>query len=198
MGYLLPRSVSGWHTTARSSLSLTWASSGQPRSEALERYLRAHLCIEDAPLFPARRLPDRALTKMDASHALRRAEEHAGVLKLDRGVWHPYRRLCAVERKGHPDVDGARAGGGRDLATMKRSYQQADAATVLKVVENAPRGHIADTPSCKSRRPSNFSFRQISQLDMTTPARGARCGAPSRIIRRSVQCTRYPRPTRRR
>jgi hypothetical protein len=38
-----------------------------------------------------------------------------------------------------------RRAGWRDLATMKRSYQQADAATVLKVVENAPSGHIADT-----------------------------------------------------
>jgi hypothetical protein len=28
---------------------------------------------------------------------------------------------------------------------MKRSYQQADAATVLKVIENAPCGHIPDT-----------------------------------------------------
>jgi hypothetical protein len=98
-----------------------------------------------APLFPARNHPDRSLTKMDASNALRRAELEAGLVKLDRGVWHPYRRLWAVQRKHLPDVDVARAGGWRDLATMKRSYQQADAATVLKVVENMSGGHIADT-----------------------------------------------------
>jgi len=84
-------------------------------------------------------------TKMDASYALGRAEERAGLVKLDRGVWHPYRRLWAVERKPWPDVDVARAGGWRDLTTMKRSYQRADAATVLRVVENAPGGHTADT-----------------------------------------------------
>ena len=40
-----------------------------------------------------------------------------------------YRRLFASERKHLPDVDLMRAGGWRDLATMKRSYQQADPAT---------------------------------------------------------------------
>ena len=30
-----------------------------------------------------------------------------------------------------------RAGAWRDLATMKRSYQQADPATTLRVIENA-------------------------------------------------------------
>jgi hypothetical protein len=33
---------------------------------------------------------------------------------------------------------------------MKRSYQQADAATVLRVIENAPGGHTADTPDLQA------------------------------------------------
>jgi hypothetical protein len=66
-------------------------------------------------------------------------------VKLERGVWHPYRRLWAVERKHLPDVDVARAGGWRDLTTMKRSYQQADPITTLRVVENHPAGHTSDT-----------------------------------------------------
>jgi hypothetical protein len=56
----------------------------------------------------------------------------------------------AVERKHLPDVDVAQAGGWRDLATMKRSYQQADAATVLKVIENEPGRHVADTPQTQA------------------------------------------------
>jgi integrase len=92
---------------------------------ALEGYLRASPRIGDAPLFPSRGDPTRPLTKMDASYLLRRAEERAGLLKLERGVWHPYRRLWAVERKHLPDVDVAWAGGWRDLVTMKRSYQRA-------------------------------------------------------------------------
>jgi hypothetical protein len=46
--------------------------------------------------------------------------------------------LFAVERKHLPDVDVARAGGWRDLATMKRSYQQPDPATTLRAIENQP------------------------------------------------------------
>jgi len=34
--------------------------------------------------------------------------------------------------KHQPDVDVMRAGGRRDLATMKRSYEQADGATTLR------------------------------------------------------------------
>ena len=56
------------------------------------------------------------------------------------------------------DVDLMRAGGRRDLATMKRSYQQADPATTLRVIENEPEtrepGHTSDTPSKASSGPS--------------------------------------------
>lgn len=67
----------------------------------------------------------------------RRGEQLAGLPKLEGGLWHPYRRLWAVERKHLSDVDVAKAGGWRDLATMKRSYQRPDPATVLRVIENA-------------------------------------------------------------
>jgi hypothetical protein len=50
---------------------------------------------------------------------------------VERGGYHSYRRLF-VERKHQPDVDVMRAGGRRDLATMKRSYEQADGATTLR------------------------------------------------------------------
>lgn len=50
-----------------------------------------------------------------------------------------------MERKHLPDVDVAKAGGWRDLVTMKRSYQRSDPITVLRVVENTPDGHIRDT-----------------------------------------------------
>ena len=75
-----------------------------------------------------------------------RAEGRAKLPKLERGRFHPYRRLFATERKHLPDVDVAEAAGWRDLRTMKRSYQQPDPATVLRVVESAPRGHTSDTP----------------------------------------------------
>lgn len=78
------------------------------------------------------------MRKMDASYYLRRAEERAKQPHLERGGWHAYRRLYAVERKHLPDVDVARGAGWRDIATMKRSCQQADPATTLRAIENAP------------------------------------------------------------
>jgi hypothetical protein len=68
---------------------------------------------------------------------LKRAEHLAGLPPLERGAWHPYRRAWASERKHLPDVDVSRAGGWRDVAVMKASYQQSDAATRLRVVENS-------------------------------------------------------------
>ena len=76
------------------------------------------------------------MRKMDTSYFLRRAENAAELPHLERGGFHAYRRLFAVERKHLPDVDVARAGGWRDLATMKRSYQQPDLATTLRAIEN--------------------------------------------------------------
>ena len=46
-----------------------------------------------------------------------------------------------VVRERQPDLrraPDARAGGWRDLATMKRSYQQPDPATTLRAIENPP------------------------------------------------------------
>ena len=90
------------------------------------------------------------MTKMDAYLLLRRAEGPGRAPAPRPGAFHPYRRLSAVERKHLPDVDVARGGGWRDLATMKLSYQQADPATTLRAIENEPeseaRGHISDTP----------------------------------------------------
>lgn len=109
-----------------------------PARAALDAYLRASPRVGDVPLFPGRTDPTVALKKMDAEYLLTRAEALAELPKLERGLFHPYRRLWASERKHLPDPDVAKAGGWRDLAVMKASYQQADAATVLRVVENAP------------------------------------------------------------
>jgi hypothetical protein len=43
----------------------------------------------------------------------------------------------ATERKHWPDVDVAAAGGWAELSSLKKAYQQADEATMLKVVLDA-------------------------------------------------------------
>jgi hypothetical protein len=42
--------------------------------------------------------------------------------------------MWVSERKHLPDVDAAKAGGWRSIATMNRSYQLADEAGVLEAV----------------------------------------------------------------
>lgn len=65
------------------------------------------------------------------------APQRAEWPKLQRGVFHPYRRLWASETKALPSKDVAHAGGWKDMETMLGSYVQSDAETVLRVVENA-------------------------------------------------------------
>jgi hypothetical protein len=63
-----------------------------------------------------------------------RAERLAGLPKLRRGVFHPYRRLWAIERRHLPPTDVAEAGGWGDTQALTRIYQKATAAGVLAAV----------------------------------------------------------------
>lgn len=109
----------------------------------IERYLARQPRVGDVCLFPApgrRRAKDAPVppeTPMRRDTILRwlvRAEQAAGLPKLVGGVFHPYRRLWASERKHLPDVDVAAAGGWRDTQALRKSYQHADPATVFRVV----------------------------------------------------------------
>jgi integrase len=62
------------------------------------------------------------------------AEKEAELPKLDGGLWHPYRRKWATERKYLPLKDVAAAGGWRDTETLLKSYQQPDEETLLVVM----------------------------------------------------------------
>jgi len=90
------------------------------------------------------------MTAPDARLLRMRAEALSELPIVERGGFHAYRRLYAVERKHLPDVDVARSAGWRDLTTMKRSCQQPDPVTTLRVIENEPEtgaaGHTSDTP----------------------------------------------------
>ncbi|MEX2584295.1 MAG: hypothetical protein WD766_13585, partial [Gemmatimonadota bacterium] len=115
--------------------------------EALDAYLRRNPRIGDVPLFPApgprvkkdakpaQDRPEVPMGRETAAKWLVKAEGLAKLPKLVGGVFHPYRRLWATERKGMADTDVAAAGGWKDTRALKNSYQQADARTVLSVVE---------------------------------------------------------------
>lgn len=113
---------------------------------ALDTYLAKNPRVGDVPLFPAPGVkrkkdddspppPEKAISRHTAAKWLLRAEELAELPKLERGTFHPYRRLWANERKGLSDVDVAHAAGWKDTRAMKLSYQKADPETVLAVVQ---------------------------------------------------------------
>ena len=77
---------------------------------------------------------NRPISRYLASSWLRKAEYLAGLDPLLGGLWHPFRRKWATERKHFPDVDVAAAGGWKSLQALKQSYQHADHETMLRVV----------------------------------------------------------------
>lgn len=116
-----------------------------PARASLDHYLQKHPRVGAVPLFPDSKHATVPITRSAADYLLRVAERKAALPKFDRGLWHPYRRAWASERKHQPDVDTARSGGWRDLSTMKSAYQQADPATMLKVIENSSIGLTMDS-----------------------------------------------------
>ena len=122
---------------------------------SIDAYLRQHPRVGDAPLFPGRR-SEQPIAKTIADYWMRRAVEKAKLPKLERGAWHTLRRLWASERRHLPAQDVAAAGGWRSLQVMRSAYQQADAATILEVMQaprntgTPPAGHTLDTPAKKA------------------------------------------------
>lgn len=111
----------------------------EPMREEFERYLRKSPRIGDVPLFPSDEDVGTPIRTDVGARWLVEAEAKAGLPKLRQGVWHPYRRLWASERKHLPDVDVAAAGGWKDTVALKKSYQHADPDTILAVVQAAAR-----------------------------------------------------------
>jgi hypothetical protein len=64
---------------------------------------------------------------------LRVAEKKAKLPKLDRSLWHAYRRKWAIERKHLPLKDVGAAGDWKDVSTLLEVYQQSDEESVLAV-----------------------------------------------------------------
>jgi integrase len=93
--------------------------------------------IGETWVFPSDGDASRPVDRHLASRWLRRAEKLAGVQHSKGRGWHSFRRAWASARKHLPDVDVAAAGGWKDTATMKRCYQQADAAGVLRAVTDS-------------------------------------------------------------
>ena len=85
-------------------------------------------------LFTAEKNPDQPMDRHLFDKWLGVAERAAKLPKLEGGIWHPYRRKWATERKGHSLKDVAAAGGWQDTETLLKCYQQPDNETLLAVM----------------------------------------------------------------
>lgn len=95
--------------------------------------LRRFLGAAQGWCFPADTDPTRQMDRHLFDKWLTVAEQEAGLLKLEGGLWHPYRRKWATERKSLPIPDVAAAGGWTDVETLLRCYQQPERETLLRV-----------------------------------------------------------------
>jgi integrase len=86
-------------------------------------------------VFPAERLVDQPMDRHQLEKWLVLAEHDAGLPKLIGGVWHPYRRKWAMERKHWPITDVAAVGGWKDIKALLTSYSQADRDTMQAVMD---------------------------------------------------------------
>lgn len=86
-------------------------------------------------LFPAQLKPEQPMDRHLFDKWLMVAEREAGLPKLKGGLWHPYRRKWATERKHLPVTDVAAVGGWKDVETLLKSYSKADRSTMLAVLQ---------------------------------------------------------------
>ena len=89
---------------------------------ALDDYRRQSPRLGSAWLFPAPKDASKPIRRDTAAVWLVKAEKLAELPKLKGGVFHPYRRLWATERKSLPDADVAAAGGWKDTQALRLSY----------------------------------------------------------------------------
>jgi integrase len=114
-------------------------------ARALLAERRTQPAIGGALLFPSRRNPAVRVSRHLAADWLKRAYRYAGLSRPLGGLWHPFRRKWATERKHHPVRDLAEAGGWKDVQTLLTCYVQADLDTMRDVVEH-PRPRRKPSP----------------------------------------------------
>lgn len=103
--------------------------------EALLKHRMGAPAIGSALVFPMRKNASAPLTQHLAADWLKRAYKAAGINRPHQGLWHPFRRKWATDRKELPLKDVAFGGGWRDIPAMLM-YQQPDIETQRKVMDN--------------------------------------------------------------
>jgi len=100
----------------------------------LERERRGIAAGSDALFFPSPNDPSKPVSKPVVTGWLRQAEKLAELEPMERGAWHPFRRMWACQRKHLPARDVAAAGGWKDVTVLQGVYEAADQETLEAVV----------------------------------------------------------------
>jgi integrase len=103
--------------------------------EALLKFRAEHPAIGSALVFPMVNDPTKPVTRHLASDWMHRAYRYAGIDRQKGGLWHPFRRKWATERKDFPLRDTMAAGGWEDEPTAMK-YQQPDEDTLRQLIDN--------------------------------------------------------------
>src|SRR2546427_265318 len=88
--------------------------------QALLRFRTEQPTIGSALVFPMKHDPTRAVSRQLAAAWLQQAYGYTTIDRPNGGLWHPFRRKWATERKDYPLRDLAAAGGWEDLPTADR------------------------------------------------------------------------------
>ena len=146
------------------------------------RQFQARLSGIGGWVFPSTRFPDQPMDRWAMVKWLLVAEADAGLPKLVGGVWHPYRRKWAMERKHWPIRDVAAVGGWKSIRSLVECYAQSDRETMRAVV-NEPRKLLTTDlePSQLATREPWSPSRDQSEGRRTSPTVAA---TGQRITRR--------------
>ena len=98
------------------------------------RQFRRKLGAVGGWVFAAELNPEAPMDRHLFDRWLAHAERKAKLPKLAGGLWHPYRRKWATERKHLSITDVAAAGGWQDTATLLTCYQQPTNDALLAVM----------------------------------------------------------------
>jgi hypothetical protein len=118
-----------WRADA-DKMGVLWTIDLSPALVAELRRFQSRLGAVGGWVFPATRFPDQPTDRW----AMVKYLLHAELPKLVGGVWHPYRRKWAMERKHWPIRDVAAVGGWKSVRSLIECYAQA-----MRAVVNEPR-----------------------------------------------------------
>jgi integrase len=107
--------------------------------------------------FFGERIPAQPMDRHLFDKWLATAEREAKLPKLAGGLWHPYCRKWAMERKHWPLSDVAAVGGWKDVETLLKYYSQADRRTMLSVMSEPTKLQSADVSAARMAQPDAAS-----------------------------------------